>query len=154
MKKYIRAYMKYLLYVLKHKWFVFIECCRLGIPWRGITHDLSKFLPSEFFPYAHNFHLDPKYVGKKEFEIAWLHHQRKNKHHWQYWVVPRLDDDYNIYPMPEKYVKEMLADWVGAGKAQGQPNTRKWYKQNKDKMILHPKTRAWIEVKLFGKTIA
>jgi hypothetical protein len=26
---------KYLRYILRHKWYVFVECCRLGIPWRG-----------------------------------------------------------------------------------------------------------------------
>ena len=40
--------MKYLLYLIKHKWLVFLECCKAGIPWRGILHDLSCFLPSEF----------------------------------------------------------------------------------------------------------
>ena len=49
-------YWKYLKAVLKHKWFVFIECRKLGIPWLGVIHDLSKFLPSEFIPYARYFY--------------------------------------------------------------------------------------------------
>ena len=40
--------MKYFLYLIKHKWYVFIECCKVGIWWRGILHDLSCFLPSAF----------------------------------------------------------------------------------------------------------
>ena len=47
--------------------------------------------------------------------------------------------------MPDKYRKEMLADWKGAGKAQGTPNCKKWYLINKNKMRLHPETRRWIE---------
>ena len=34
--------------VLTHKWYVFIYCCKLGIPWQGIKHDLSKFSWTEF----------------------------------------------------------------------------------------------------------
>ena len=35
--------------ILIHKWWVFYYCCKLGIPWQGIVHDLSKFSPTEFF---------------------------------------------------------------------------------------------------------
>ena len=51
MKK-IKKILTYLSYLLRHKWFVFIECCKQGIFWRGLVHDCSKFLPDEFFPYA------------------------------------------------------------------------------------------------------
>jgi hypothetical protein len=49
-------FFKYLKYVIRHKWYVFLECCNLGIPFRGIFHDLSKFLPDEFFPYMNHFY--------------------------------------------------------------------------------------------------
>ena len=29
--------------ILVHKYWVFYFCCKAGIPWQGITHDLSKF---------------------------------------------------------------------------------------------------------------
>ena len=41
--------MRYFLYLIKHKYYVFKECYKAGIWWRGILHDLSCFLPSEFF---------------------------------------------------------------------------------------------------------
>ena len=41
-------YIKYLRYLIIHKFWVFIYCCQYGLYWRGIIHDLSKFLPSEF----------------------------------------------------------------------------------------------------------
>lgn len=55
--------------------------------------------------------------------------------------------------MSENSVKEMICDWVGAGRAQGfhSPNndhyyeTRIWYLKNKFKMNLHPSTRQYIE---------
>ena len=43
---------------------------------------------------------------------------------------------------------EMLADWRGAGKAQGKSDTRGFYIANKDRMTLHPETREWIEKQL------
>ena len=35
--------------VVKHKWIVFRLCCKAGIPFRGIVHDLSKFSITEFW---------------------------------------------------------------------------------------------------------
>ena len=155
------AYLKYLSYVLRHKWFVFIACCRMGIPWQGIIHDISKFLPGEFIPYARFFYSNPfnpkrnktgycklTDTGDKAFDFAWLLHQKRNKHHWQWWVLPEDSGGVKVFPMPLKYRKEMLADWIGAGKAQGKPDTKAWYEANNDKMQLHPETRKWIETML------
>ena len=33
--------------VTRHRWVVFKLCCKAGIPWRGLVHDLSKFSPTE-----------------------------------------------------------------------------------------------------------
>lgn len=32
-----------------HKYWVFYYCCKTGIPSQGITHDMSKFSPIEFW---------------------------------------------------------------------------------------------------------
>ena len=65
--------------------------------------------------------------------------------------LPKDDGGVEILPMPDKYRKEMLADWRGAGRAQGYgDNTNEWYKVNRNKMQLHPETRAWIEYQLYG----
>jgi len=80
----MNKYLKYLKYVLVHKYYVFIECFKVGLFWRGIMHDMSKFFPDEFLPYARYFygeypgHKDYKrmrdigvyYSGKYEWEIA------------------------------------------------------------------------------------
>lgn len=56
--------------------------------------------------------------------------------------------------MPERYRREMLADWWGAGRAQmgmtheGWFTVRNWYKRNAGKMHLHPETRQWVEFTL------
>ena len=35
--------------ILIHKWWVFYYCCQVGLIWRGLTHDLSKFSSTEFW---------------------------------------------------------------------------------------------------------
>jgi len=135
--------LKYVSYVIRHKWFVMIECFKVGSFIGGITHDLSKFLPSEFFPYAGNDWSSKE--ESPEFDRAWLLHQKRNKHHWQYWILIKDDGKTKLLEMPLKYRKEMLCDWRGAGKAQGYgDNTKEWYKKNEKKIKLAPLTKRWI----------
>jgi len=161
-------YIKYLKYVLRHKWFVFTECYKIGILWLGIIHDWSKFRPSEFIPYARHFYghyrsLKDLTVWEKNFihfgllkedinrrfDVAWLFHIHRNKHHWQYWLLQKNDGPLKNIPIPKKYLKEMLADWKGAGKAiTGKDHTAKWYEDNKHRINLNWVDRAWIEKKL------
>jgi len=147
-------YLIFLNYLIRHKWHVFVECCRFGVPWRGITHDLSKFLPGEFMAYANHYYdtninsgriININEVENPSYYLAWLVHQKRNRHHWQWWILHGEDDNPKVIPMPEKYVKEMVADWRGAGRAQGQPDISAWYQANKDKMILHISTRNRVE---------
>lgn len=159
----MRAHWLYANYVFRHKWFVFVECCRLGILWAGVIHDWSKFLPSEWFPYVRFFYgpkgepikrrdstgyYKPTDTGDAAFDFAWLLHQKRNPHHWQWWVLPEDSGGLKAMPMPDRYRREMLADWRGAGLAQGTPDTVKWYRANAEKMQLHPETRSWVEEQL------
>jgi hypothetical protein len=41
--------------------------------------------------------------------------------------------------------KEMVADWRGAGRAQGTPDVGGWYRANREKLGLAPATRAYVE---------
>lgn len=218
----MRKHLQYLKYVVRHKWFVFLACLEYGLIWRGIKHDWTKFLPSEWFAYVEYFYgqkvahpkhktfqggdlvplmESPEHV-KKAFDAAWNHHQKANSHHWQYWLlspdnprpnftrqsmdcishawVARADngekaalifDWYNkdwAEPSPEVQMaldrdlwntpvpldipmvdrKEMIADWIGAGRALGKPDTYAWYQSNKRNIFLHPDTQAWVEAEL------
>lgn len=158
-------YFKYFRYVLRHKWFVFLAACKLGVPWLGIIHDLSKFSPDEWIPYAKFFYgtnksrrdktgyYKPTDTGDKAFDFAWLLHQKRNKHHWQWWVLPEDNGGVKVLPMPERYMREMLADWSGAGRAQGHgDDVKPWYLANNHKMQLHPDTRAWLEMMIGAET--
>ena len=159
-------YWKYFKYVIKHKWFVFIECYKLRQIWRGITHDLSKFLPDEFIPYARYFYgnwpshkevsqitHDNNYTKEgiqKAFDTAWLKHQHRNPHHWQYWLLQEDDGDLKRLPMPMKYIEEMVADWKGAGRAitgiNDSQECKNWYNNNKDKIRLNSCTEFYVKV--------
>jgi len=138
------AFWKNLLYILDHKLNVLVECWHEGLFIQGITHDLSKFTPKEFFPYAKKFF----YNGEKNlsdeltWKFAWLNHQHQNKHHWEYWVVDPQNKQALL--MPRKYLIEMVCDWRSF--------SRKWGRKVKpatldltDKIILHADTKKELE---------
>ena len=143
-------YLNYLKYLLIHKWFVFAACRRIGVfLWLAIIHDWSKFRPSEFGPYARCFYASDgtkQYKESSEFREAWNHHQKRNKHHWQYWLITWDRGTTDPLPMPDNYVREMVADWMGAGRAiTGKWEALEWYEKNKEKIQIHPDSRKYAE---------
>lgn len=144
--------LKYAALVLKHKWFVFLAGLKTKAPiWRLLLHDMSKFLPAEMPHYTRQFFGDADDpIG---FVIAWNHHQKINKHHWEYWV-PVTDtifeewEDLKPLPIPEKYIREMLADWLGASRTYNGTwpdlDNWKWFNENFNKIKLHYDTRLFI----------
>lgn len=145
-------HLAYLRYVLRHKWFVFLAGLRLGVPlWQLIIHDWSKFLPGEWMAYARTFYApdgSKQYDPRPDFDFAWNRHQKRNPHHWQYWLLINDDGSITALMMPDRYQREMLADWIGAGRALGKPHTAAWYATNKHKIPLNPATQRWIEAAL------
>ena len=165
MLRIVKILMMILSYTFRHKWFVMSECFKEGLYLQGLLHDIDKFLPSMLVSYGNFFYgqrenprnddgyYKPIDTGNMAFEMSWHKHIHRNKHHWQWWIRYNDDGRIAVFDMEECYVKEMICDWVGAGKAQGflSPpedrfyETRKWYKKNKKKMTLSPKTRKYIE---------
>jgi len=118
--------------------------------WRLLMHDLSKFSKHELPHYDRQFFGDAD--RPEEFIRAWVHHQNHNQHHWEYWIPrtghSRCDPPYpdgEPIPMPMKYVREMVCDWLGAGRAyEGKWIDVKnwtWLEQAYPTMVLHQKTR-------------
>jgi len=158
------AHWRYLRYVVRHKWFVLVECWRRGLIWRGLVHDWHKLLPSEWVPYARFFYGKPRRdttgyykptdTGDAAFDFAWLLHQKRGDHHWQWWMLPEDEGGVKVLPMSSAARLEMVCDWMGAGRAQGfvgkdgLPEVATWYARNKAKMQLHAETRAWVEAQL------
>lgn len=92
-------------------------CFKCGLIWRGLTHDLSKFSPAEFFAGA-KYYQGTRSPQAKEREVigysaAWLHHKGRNKHHFEYWTD--FADGRKVYvDMPPKYFVEMVCDRIAA----------------------------------------
>lgn len=83
-----------------------------------------------------------------EWKRAWHHHWSKNPHHWEFWLdYDGTPDEFeNPRPMPETYAMEMVADWMGAGRAYtGTWDARDWYAKNREQIKLHGETRGLVE---------
>ncbi len=151
--------LRYSILTIKHKYFVLVAGLRLGgTPGQLLFHDMSKFFPSEISHYGKQFFgtkNDPK-----GFIRCWIHHQNKNPHHWEYWIPrtgynrcePPYPDNIPI-EMPEKYIIEMVADWLGASRAyEGKwPQSTKewtWLNKNFERINLHTNTRIKVKILL------
>ncbi|MEN6313243.1 MAG: DUF5662 family protein [Clostridiaceae bacterium] len=150
MKKYLRHFKT----ITAHKWHVMKACFKVGLYWQGITHDLSKHSPIEFFTSARYFQGNKSPIDAEKIEngysLAWQNHKARNKHHWHYWTDFE-NGELVIIKMPAKYVAEMLCDWVGAGKAYNKSawtikSFKNWYAQNRDIYHLYTSTRAYIDM--------
>jgi hypothetical protein len=157
---------KYLKYLLRHKWYVAIECWKRGLYLHAFTHDLSKFRLSEWFPYVEYFYGnwnrdepdDFRYwMGRdkvqRPFDRAWLDHQHRNQHHWQHWVLKEDEGQIKALPISHKVILQMVCDWIGASKAiRGKDaNAAEWYKKVHGGMqqFMHDASRVDFE-KLIG----
>ena len=146
----MKRHIAYLKYIIRHKWFVFVAGLKLRVPlWQLIIHDWTKFLPSEWSEYAFTFYNKDgsgRYIETPGFIEAWNHHQKRNKHHWQYWVLTTDSGETESIPMPMKYIREMVADWCGAGRAiTGKWDVISWYNKNRKNIMLHEYTREHVE---------
>ena len=138
-----------------HRKLVRKYCFRLGLYWQGLTHDLSKYSPIEFWAGAKYFQGDrsPNDQQRREqgYSASWMHHKGRNRHHFEFWT------DYGkggIVPieMPKKYVAEMFCDRLAAsrvyrGAAFDCGDPYKFFLFGKDRFLLmHPNTSDLLEV--------
>lgn len=150
---YIRRFFGHLKTVLTHKRWVLHYASRLGITWQGITHDLSKFSPVEFFEGVKYWtgKRSPVLVAKEQVGIsyAWLHHRGRNKHHYEYWIE-KLDFVGVPHKIPFKYVIEIICDWFGAARAYNGTaenicqKEHDWWLSHAQQMKIHDKTKLLI----------
>ena len=139
--------------VNKHRWKVFCLCCKVGIPFQGLLHDSSKYLPIEFLESARYFE-EGKYSPIKKckevngYSMAWIHHKNHNKHHYEYWYD--YDAKVESPMMPFKYFLELICDSLAAGITyQGKGWTKEYqleyWNKVKEKTRMHPKMKELIE---------
>ncbi len=101
--------------ITHHRWLVCTGCFRVGLYWQGLTHDLSKYSPAEFFVGVKYYQgtRSPNTAERtdKGFSTAWMHHKGRNRHHYEYWTdLSPVTKFYESVPMPRKYLVEMVMD--------------------------------------------
>lgn len=199
----MKPHLRYLRYVLLHKFYVF----RAGLAlakvrghrpsvawlWRLLVHDLTKFSRIEWGPYVANFYGDsPEVVARREmkwpylpnlspsaaqsahdervrlitkraaeikrerqaaFNYAWLHHQQRNPHHWQHWMLREDSGKTIVLLAPATLADEMVCDWLAAGPkalrahtmAEAVTETIVWYSKARTVMQLREPVRFRVE---------
>ncbi len=101
------------------------------------SHDMSKFCADEFMGYAfYRFGEENGEKTKLNFERSWNHHKNHNPHHPEYWLNVSREGKVEPLPMPDIYVAEMIADWMGAGKTYGS-TLEEWLPKNIGKCGIH-----------------
>ena len=101
--------------VNRHRWLVCQGCFKVGLYWQGLTHDLSKYSPTEFRIGAKYYQgtRSPNAAERDLFgySTAWMHHKGRNRHHYEYWTdMNPVTKQYESVPMPRKYLVEMVMD--------------------------------------------
>ncbi len=143
--------------VMKHKILVAGGCFKMGLYWQGITHDLSKFSPVEFWAGCKYYQGDrsPNDAQRKAegYSASWLHHKGRNKHHLEYWIDYSIDTEKKSgfvlagMKMPEKYVAEMFADRIAASKIYHKDSytdatALEYYEKGRAHTLMHEETEA------------
>lgn len=125
----IKNFLGHLNVVNKHRFKVFCLCVKVGIPFRGLVHDLSKYSSTEFFEGVKYFSGQRSPIRNCKLEtgysLAWLHHKGRNKHHYEYWYD--YDAPIKTPFMPFKYFLEMICDNMAAGMTYQGKNWTKEY---------------------------
>lgn len=141
--------------VHEHRKLVRQGCFKVGLYFQGLTHDLSKYSPSEFLvglKYYQGYR-SPNNAEREEkgYSAAWLHHKGRNKHHYEYWI------DYSsrikgMVPvrMPNRYLVEMYMDRIAASKIYNGDNYRDdfplhYYEKGKDLNLIEKHTKKDLE---------
>lgn len=142
--------------VTRHRSAVFVNCCRAGLIRQGLTHDLSKFSPSEFFPGVRYYqgYRSPNEAEREVngMSLAWMHHKGRNRHHFDYWIDydPKVRGQVKAVKMPFRFVAEMFCDRVAAsriykGKAFTDASPLEYFLPGKEKRMIHPETSDELE---------
>ena len=150
---------KHLKTIFIHKWWVFVYCCKCGLIWRGIKHDMSKFSPTEFFESI------KYYTGTRSpidlckelngYSKAWQHHKGRNTHHYEHWT-DNYDSGTTYIQMPINDAIEMICDYLAAARAYMGKNFSynaeyNWWMSKKMPSVnaMHPIVKNFISIALY-----
>ena len=137
--------------ITHHRILVMRGCFRVGLYWQGLTHDLSKYSPTEFTIGAKYYqgNRSPNAAEREDkgFSEAWMHHKGRNRHHYEYWTDMNMHTrQYESFPMPRKYLAEMVMDRIAAcktyqGKHYTDGSALKYFTGSREQALMHEKTR-------------
>lgn len=106
------------------------------------VHDMSKYYHDEFDAYRAKFYptenevnnKDNKIIVENNFEKAWEHHYRTNRHHPEFFI----EHNSTIDTDPVAFM-EMLCDWLGMSIAYNPDdpfkNLNEWFEDNKKEKL-------------------
>ena len=143
--------------ITTHKAYVFKNCVKARLFWRGIKHDMSKYSPVEFFESVKYFTGTDSPINTckkaKGWSKAWMHHKGRNTHHFEYYI-DNFDNGGVALKMPYKDALEMICDYIAAGQAyQKKEFTYKgeyewWQNKSKGSIAMHPDTKRFVDIML------
>ena len=139
---------------MKHRRLVRKGCFAVGLYRQGLTHDLSKYSPTEFRS-GLKYYQGTRSPNSKERELfgyskAWMHHKGRNKHHFEYWTDLNVHTRrYEPVPMPRRYLAEMVMDRIAAcktyhGKNYKEGDALEYLEQSqeaREASMMHPQTK-------------
>ena len=147
--------------ITRHRHLVCRECFQVGLYWQGLTHDLSKYSPTEFWVGARYYQgtRSPNNAEREETGVSksWLHHKGRNRHHYEYWLDYSTKPDAGINGsgiipcrMPLRYVMEMFMDRIAASKVYNGASYQDtdpldYYTRGNTRRFLHPDTADLLE---------
>ena len=142
---------KHFVTITRHRHLVMAGCFRVGLYRQGLTHDLSKYSPTEFLTGAKYYQgtRSPNAAEREEkgYSLAWMHHKGRNRHHYEYWTdMDPVKKDYAAQPMPRKYLVEMVMDrraacMVYEGKNYNPGSALAYFEKSRERSLMHPRTQ-------------
>jgi hypothetical protein len=146
----MRNFFRHLRTITHHRHLVMRACFRVGLYRQGLTHDLSKYSPAEFWPGVKYYQgsRSPNIAEREArgYSSAWMHHKGRNKHHFEYWtdLIPGTKT-YGPVDMPVNYLAEMVMDRIAAcktyqGKAYTDASPLAYLDKARETGLLHPNT--------------
>lgn len=138
-----------------HRALVREGCFRVGLYRQGLTHDLSKYSPTEFLRGAHYYQgtRSPNAAEREEkgYSEAWMHHKGRNRHHYEYWTdMSPTTRRYEPVDMPRRYLVEMVMDRRAAcmtyqGKNYHPGSELEYLEKSRERLLMHPETLRRLE---------
>ena len=137
--------------ITKHRMLVASGCFQIGLYWQGLTHDLSKYSPTEFrngIKYYQGTR-SPNNAEREDkgYSEAWMHHKGRNRHHFEYWTdISPVSRQYEPMPIPRKYLAEMIMDrraacMVYEGEKYTDKSALAYYERSADRNLMHPRLK-------------